>query len=252
MHYALLFMEAMDCLEDLRRDEIDENLTLYQIKNGLLVGTDAFKLADFICSGHMGEYKNAVELGTGSGAISLLLAKRKKTGIICAVEIQEIYAKLAERNVEHNGFSEKIKIICGDFKNCDNLHHSGNVRILPHSADMVFTNPPYLKYEEVGGFGGKLSVLDHKNVSRREISCTIYDVMKTAARLLKNGGDFYAVYRPDRLQSLFSAMAEHKITPKKIVLLYAKKQSAAGLVLVKGKQGAKEGLCVEYMFLEGT
>ena len=223
-------------------------LTLCQLKDGLLLGTDAMMLADFVCDGHMGAYDAGVELGTGSGVISLLLARRGKIKNIYAVEIQEIYASLAEHNVETNGLSDRIKIIRGDLKDCDNLYF-GEMRMLPHFADVVFANPPYLKAAP----SGKLSDLDHRNISRREILCTISDVLKSAGRFLKNGGDFYAVYRPDRLQSLFSAMAEHGITPKKIAFVYAggQKSKFAGLVLAKGKKGAKEGLTVENIHIGG-
>jgi len=229
--------------------KINEDLIIYQIKNGLLFGTDALKLADFICSEYAGIYKNAIEFGAGSGVISLLLAKRGKINNIYAVEIQEIYADLAKFNAEINDLSEKIKIICGDLKDCDNLYYD-ETRILPHSADMIFTNPPYIKYDEkVTGSAGKLSVLDYKNISRKEISCNIYDIMKSAARLLKNGGDFYIVYRPDRFQSLFAAMTKNNITPKKIAFVYANKSNKASLVLIKGRQGAGEGLVIENIFI---
>jgi tRNA1(Val) A37 N6-methylase TrmN6 len=234
----------------LRRDEINDDLTLFQIKDGLLFGTDALLLADFICGGYMGTYKNALEFGTGSGVVSLVLARRGKVNNIYAVEIQGAYAKLAEYNVKYNGLSDKIKIIHADLKDCDRLY-CGNSRILPHSADMIFTNPPYIKYTGDIGSSGKLSDLDHKNISRREISCTIRDVMRSAARLLKNGGDFFVVYRPDRFMSLISAMAEFGITPKKIAFVYANKNNKANLVLIKGKQGAGEGLIVENMFIKG-
>jgi len=234
--------------KNLRRDEINDDLFLYQIKNGLLFGTDALKLADFICENHMGTYKTAIEFGTGSGAISLLLARRGKTGRIYAVEIQEVYAQLAEHNVCANGLCERIKIICADLKDCDNLY-CDQKRIVPHSADMVFANPPYIKYTKDGGKSGMLSELDHKNISRREIECNICDVAMSAARLLKNGGDFYVVYRPDRLLSLIAAMAEHNITPKKMAFVHANPNGEASLVLVKGKQGASEGLKVENIYI---
>ena len=233
--------------KNLRCDKINDGLIIYQIKNGLLFGTDALKLADFICLEHMGIYKNALEFGTGSGVISLLLAQRNKIKNIYAVEIQEIYAGLAEYNIGFNNLSDKIKIIRGDLKDCDNLYYD-NIRILPHSIDMIFTNPPYIKYDKnAKGGAGMLSELDYKNISRREISCTVYDILKSAARLLKNGGDFYIIYRPDRFQSLFSAMVEHNITPKKIVFIYANQSDKASLVLIKGKQGAGEGLSVGKM-----
>jgi len=232
--------------KSLRRDIINDGLTLYQIKNGLLFGTDALQLADFICAEHMGTYKNAVELGTGSGVIALLLAQRKKISVTYAVEIQEIYSELARYNVEVNNMTDRINIICADLK--DGVNFS-DLNLPAYSMDMVFTNPPYIKYTNDVGKSGMLSELDHKNIARREIMCTIDDVVKSAARYLKNGGDFYTVYRPDRFQSLFTAMVSRNITPKKIAFVYANKSFNASLVLIKGKQGAGEGLTVRNIFI---
>ena len=229
--------------KNIRLDEINENLKLYQIKDGLLFGTDALKLADFICAEHMGRYNNAIELGAGSGVISLLLAYRGKINLIYAVEIQDIYAELALLNTTTNGLSDKIKIINGDLKTPDELYFdtdSEKTRVLPHSIDMVFTNPPYIKNNS-----GVLSDKDYKNIARRETLCTIDDVLCASARLLKNGGDFYCVYRTDRLQSLFSAMTKYNITPKKAVFIYGGRSNKASLVLIKGKQNANEGIVIE-------
>ena len=232
---------------NLRLDEINDNLKLYQIKDGLLFGTDALKLADFICKEHMGKYKNAVELGAGSGVISLLLAHRAKADLIYAVEIQDIYAELSVLNIEINGLSDKIKIINGDLKTPNDLYFDldgEQIRLLPHSADIVFTNPPYIKNN-----GGVLSGKDYKNIARREMLCTVDDILRASARLVKNGGDFYCVYRPDRLQSLFLAMAKYNITPKKAVFIYAGQSDKASLVLIKGRQGANEGIVIENLFV---
>jgi tRNA1(Val) A37 N6-methylase TrmN6 len=236
--------------KNLRCDRINDGLIIYQIKNGLLFGTDALSLADFICAERlMGAYKNAVEFGTGSGVISMLLAKREKIKNIYALEIQDIYAELAERNVKVNDLSDRIKVMQGDLRDCDNLYYDGE-RILPHTIDMIFTNPPYIKYDgKAKGGAGMLSGLEYKNIARREIACTVSDILRSAARLLKNGGDFYIVYRPDRFQSLFSAMISNNITPKKIAFVYANKSDKASLVLIKGRQGAGEGLAVENIFI---
>jgi tRNA1(Val) A37 N6-methylase TrmN6 len=74
-------------------------------------------------------------------------------------------------------------------------------------------------------------------------------VLCASARLIKNGGDFYCVYRPERLQSLFLAMSKYNITPKKAVFIYAGESNKASLVLVKGRQNANEGIVVENLFV---
>ncbi|MCL2099725.1 MAG: hypothetical protein FWH24_04735 [Oscillospiraceae bacterium] len=236
---------------NLRKDKINDNLVLYQIKNGLLFGTDALLLADFICGDSAAAYKTGVEFGAGSGVVSLLLAARGKIKLIYALEIQEIYTELAGYNVRVNDMCDKIKILCADLKNCDELYYK-DAKIPPHTADVVFTNPPYIKHTTDMGNSGKLSVFEHKNIARREVACNIFDVLKSAARLLKNGGDFYAVYRPDRLQSLFSAMSEYNITPKKLRFVFSGPGSSsapASLVLVKARQGAGEGLRADTIYL---
>ena len=235
-------------LNNLRKDEINDRLTLYQIKDGLLFGTDALILADFICAESTGAYKSGVEFGAGSGVISLLLAARGKIKLIYALEIQEVYAGLANYNVKANGFCDNIKIIHADLKDRDNLYYNG-ARIPPHSAGVIFTNPPYIKYTRDAGTSGMLSPLDYKNIARREIACDIFDILKSAARLLKNGGDFYIVYRPDRLQSLFAAMTACNIVPKKANFVFAGRDKPASLVLIKGRQGAGEGMTVSSIFV---
>ncbi|MCL2095925.1 MAG: methyltransferase [Oscillospiraceae bacterium] len=240
---------------DLRKDEINDNLALYQVKDGLLFGTDALMLADFICAESTGAYKTGIEFGAGSGVISLLLAAREKIRLIYALEIQEIYAELADYNASINKLENNIKIICADLKNHDSLYHNDK-KILAHSADIIFTNPPYLRHAPAVGRGGngqdlhgKLSPRNYKNIARREIACDIFDILKSAARLIKNGGDFYIVYRPDRLQSLFAAMTANNITPKKIKFIFAAADKSASLVLIKGRQGAGEGLTAENIFV---
>ena len=58
----------------LRKDTVNDDIKLYQNPNGLTFGSDALMLAAYIESG----YDSALELGAGTGVISLLLLKRKK------------------------------------------------------------------------------------------------------------------------------------------------------------------------------
>ena len=91
--------------EDERLDYVNEKITLIQKKNGLTFGTDAFLLAAYIKPNRK---SIAAELGCGTGIISLLCAAREKLSKIYAFEVQESFYDITKRNVDCNGFEDKI------------------------------------------------------------------------------------------------------------------------------------------------
>ena len=208
-----------------RADTVNDGLTLLQNENGLTFGTDALMLASYI------EYKSghALELGAGTGVISLLLLKREKIKRVTALEVQPSYTDLCRRNAERNGFSEAVNSVCIDLRDYNEC--------ADHS--LVFTNPPYMKSN-----GGKRNVYDEKNIARHEIKGNILDFCKCAARSLKFGGAFYVVYRPDRLEDLLVSMRECGLEPKRMTFVYADTDSPPSIVLVEGKRGAHASMRV--------
>jgi tRNA1(Val) A37 N6-methylase TrmN6 len=86
------------------------------------------------------------------------------------------------------------------------------------ALDVVISNPPYMKAE--GGFGTKS---EEMNIARRELNGTIEDFCACASRLLKYGGLFYTVYRPDRLVDLLDACRTNGLEPKRITFVHARK-----------------------------
>ena len=211
-------------LEDGERiDSVNDKLNLIQKPSGLTFGTDALLLAGFVD----GNFSCGTELGAGSGIISMLLLTRGKLKEALCLEVQKDYASLTERNAELNGLSERLQSIC-----CDVRDYSPG-----KNSDIVFTNPPYMKSDS-----GKANALSAKNVARHEIFGDILDFCKSANRILKWGGAFYAVYRPDRLTDLLWAMRECKIEPKRITAVIADSNSTPSMVLVEGRRGGGCGL----------
>ena len=104
-------------------------------------------------------------------------------------------------------------------------------------ADVVFTNPPYMKTSS-----GRGNILDAKNIARHEVQGNIFDFLLSAKRLLKYGGNFYAVYRPDRLTDLIVAMRESGIEPKRATFVHSDTSAESSMVLIEGKRGGKEGM----------
>jgi len=215
--------------------KVNESISLIQRENGLTFGTDAFLLASFVKPQKSGV---AVELGGGTGIISLLCASREKFSKTYCVEIQENFAGIIDRNAELNGLKDKVISVHGDVRDIKSAD-------IGCEADVVFSNPPYMKVDS-----GKRNVHDEKFLARHEVCGDIGDFCAAAKRLLKHGGYFYCVWRPDRLTDLVCAMRENALEPKDMTFVHANTKSAPSMVLVKAKKGAAPGVTVgEPLFL---
>ncbi|MBQ7363617.1 MAG: methyltransferase [Clostridia bacterium] len=206
-----------------RVDVVNDRLSLIQNKEGLTFGTDALLLAGYIS----GSFSRALELGSGSGIISMLLLARDKAMHVDALEVQGSYAELTERNAEYNSLSDRLTAIHTDIREYK----------AAAEYDCVFTNPPYMK-----ATSGKMNGSSMKAIARHELSGDIYDFCSSASRLLKFGGSFFAVYRPDRLTDLIDAMRASKTEPKRMTFVHADTLSSPSMVLVEGRRGGRCGL----------
>ena len=223
-----------------RLDEVNESLKLIQKTDGLTFGTDAYLLAAYMyscCGGH------AVELGGGTGIISLLAASRKRFESITVAEIQEEYAELIQRNIKLNGLDDRISVICRDAREL-------KPSLLGKEYDTVFSNPPYMKTNS-----GKRNECDGKYIARHEVFGGVDDFCAAAYRLLKFGGKFFVVYRPDRLIDLIAALRNNKLEPKKMTFVHADPNTPPSMVLIEAKKGASPSLTLtrpRMMFNNGT
>ena len=209
--------------ENERIDYVNDNLSLIQKPDGLTFGTDALLLAGYAS----GKYDVGIELGGGSGIISMLLLTREKLRRAIALEVQPEYAALIERNAELNGLTERLTAVSTDIRD-----------YRPESeCEIVFTNPPYMKTGS-----GRANLLSAKNIARHEVCGDIYDFMREGARMLKFGGTLLAVYRPDRLIDIISAMREARLEPKRMTLVYADATAEPSMALIEAKKGGKSGL----------
>ncbi len=209
--------------------EINDNLKLIQNENGLTFGTDAYLLSAFTVGG-----KNNIgaDLGSGTGIIPLLLCNRDKAAKIYAVEVQESFCSLIAQNAELNGLSERIVPLSANVRDLRSVN-------IGQELDFVVSNPPYMKVDS-----GKRNMHDEKFIARHEVCGDIGDFCACASRLLKHGGRFYCVWRPDRLVDLIAALRNNKLEPKIMTFVCATKDSEPSMVLVRSVKGGASGVTV--------
>lgn len=206
--------------------KINENLTLSQNSRGLTFGTDAYLLSAFVSGGSK---KRAADLGSGTGVISLLCQSRSKFAHVYAIEVQESFASLIEHNSRENQLDGKITAIHSDLRKINASHTGGEL-------DCVFANPPYMKADS-----GKRNQHDEKFIARHEVFGGIEDFCACAYRLLKHGGKFCTVWRPDRLTDLLCALRANRLEPKVMIFIHAYPSAPPSMVITEAVKGGASG-----------
>lgn len=210
-----------------RLDAINEHLRLIQPLGGLSFGTDAYLLAAFTRPSPAGAL---VDLGAGTGVVSLLCLTRERFAHAYAAELQPDYCDVIRRNAALNGLADRMTVLPGDVRALAAASLSA-----PPAA--VVSNPPYL------AAGAGLPCADPRmETARRELNGTIADFCAAAARLLPSGGCFYVVYRPERMAELFSALRAARLEPKRMVTVYPDAASRPCLILVEARRGGAPSL----------
>jgi len=212
-----------------RLDTVNEQIRLIQNKKGLTFGTDAYLLSAFV---RPQPYEHAVDLGSGTGIIPLLLLSRNKVRTVTAVEVQPEFAELISRNAALNAMEARIRPLCADVRTLMPNDIGGEVAL-------VVSNPPYMKCTS-----GKRNEHDEKYIARHEVCGSVADFCACAGRLLKHGGRFVCVFRPDRLTELLDAMHSARLEPKRMTFVHADAFSEPSSVLIEAVKGAAPSLRV--------
>lgn len=218
--------------ENERIDDLEyKGLKIIQNTEGFCFGIDAVLLSDFAK-----EIKNnskVLDLGTGTGILSILLSGKTNLNKIYGIEIQEEVANMAQRSVQLNNLENKIEIINKNIKDLENIFEK-------NSFDAIVTNPPYKKINT-----GEKNEKENKLISRHEVTASLDDFIKISFNLLKDKGSFYMVHRPERLAEIIYKLKQNKLEPKIIKFVYSNVKSEPKLVLIKSVKNAKEFLKIE-------
>lgn len=213
---------------DVVLDDLQNGYHIYQRTDGFKFGIDAVLLADFAKA----KARRAMDLCTGTGIVPILLAAKTDIEHIDAVEIQHDMAELAKRSVGYNGLEKRISVLEGDLKDAPETFGRG-------VYDMVTVNPPYMK-----AGGGIVNAADMKTLSRHETACTLSDVVRVSAELLRPHGKLFMVHRPSRLADVFWEMRRYGIEPKLMRTVQPRPDREMNLVLICGIKGARPELKV--------
>lgn len=191
-------------------------------------GTDALLLARF-CPPHRAQ--RAADLCSGCGIVSLEWHDGGHRGPCAAVEIAPEGTALLTAAQQAGG---------------EELTHIQPIRAdlrtwTPADAglyDVAACNPPYFT-------AGQKSGNTARATARHETECSLEDVCRCGARLLRDGGRFAMCHRPQRLAEVFAALRAARLEPKRLAFVKNKASGAPWLFLVEAQKNRRPGLIVE-------
>ena len=223
-------MKMTDTELHLRTSEkVDEflGLKIIQRKQGPSFSLDAIILAQFVT---LRTGDAVMDLGSGSGIISLILGSKPDVQSVVGVEIQEELADMSRRSVRLNRLDDKIQIVTQDIRQFKHFWK-------PEQFDLLACNPPYRRVGD-----GRINPDPVKAIFRHEIKCKLEDILSASSYLLRNNGRAAFVYRPERIADLIAGCRKHLLEPKRLQFVHPGVEKEANLVLLEAVKNGRPGV----------
>ncbi len=212
---------TVDCISSVR---------IVQRRRGYRFNLDPILLAQF--AAEEGVRAPAIDLGTGSGLIALLLAKRYGVRSVAGLELQRSLFELAQKNARLNGVEGGVSMILGDLRQAAASFRAG-------AFSHVISNPPYRSARD-----GLVSPDEERAIARHELRCNIADVAKAAAWLLGDDGAASVIFPSSRFEQLCDALSSQGLKPAVVRFVHPRPERAAKLVLLRAVKGEGPPLTV--------
>lgn len=209
---------------------LPNGLTLTLCDGAFPLSTDSMVLSYFV---RLPKNASVLDLGSGCGTLGLLLCSKDSNCRITGVELDENAHGEALENIRRNQLSARMESICADIR-------SVSEDFSPGSFSCCVSNPPYFS----GGAPSR-----SLTTARQEGSCTPEDLFRCGSRLLKYGGDFFLVHKPERLAELITTAARYNLEAKRLCLVRHREGTPVNLILLQLRKGAKPGLVWEEITL---
>lgn len=190
------------------------------------LSTDSILLCDFA---KLPPKARVLDLGSGCGTLGTLLCAKDGNCHVTGVELDEIAHKAALDNIRRNDLCARMESICADLRTIPST-------LTPGSFDCCISNPPYYT-------GGPASTTTP--LARRDDECSLEQLCETAGKMLKFGGDFFLVHKPERLAEICALAAKYKLEPKRLRLIRHRPDSEVSLIILSCRKGGKPGLIWE-------
>lgn len=207
-------------------EQLHNGFTLELCNGAFPLSTDSIALSGFV---KLPRKAAVLDLGAGCGTLGLLLCARDPECTVTGVELTENAHQTALKNAVRNEIPHRLTSICADIKTIPTF-------LPPGSFQICVSNPPY---HTAGPKNGTSPLARHTD------ACNLQDLFRAADWVLKYGGDFYLVHKPEHLAEICFQAGSHHMEAKRLLLLRHREDGPISLILVRCRKGGKPGLIIE-------
>lgn len=204
-----------------------KEFSIQQDVNTHKVGTDAMLLGASI---YTTNHKIALDIGAGTGVLSLMLAQRNPTIQITCIEIDEKSAEECTHNVNNSPWFNRIDTIHADFTQYD----------FQQNFDLIFTNPPYYFTDNSSNESNERT----KHITPE----TLLSWLNKIANLLTIKGDFWMIWPSETSQKIIEIALDSGLHVAKKITVYSKKNKLSRNILCFSRE-KKEGFNDEQLII---
>lgn len=201
------------------------NIKMLHVDKSYTFGVDSIILLDFA---KMKKNKNLIDIGSGSGILSLGANEYYNLKKVYAIEIQKEKANLLKENLNINNIYN-VEIVNKDLNNVD---------LGSNLIDYIITNPPYYKITDN---------IRNKNeeflISRQEKYLKLENIFDFANKTLKDRGKLFMIHKPERMVEIFNKSGNLK--PKRIRFVQSTYNKKPQFILIEFVKNANDGIKIE-------
>ena len=183
------------------------------------VGTDAMLLGAYIDASRQ---SLGLDIGAGTGVLSLMLAQRNPTIQITCIEIDEKSSEECSSNIKESPWSNRIHLINHDFIDYQ----------FTHKFDLVFTNPPYYFTDN--------SSNESNERTKHTTPDTLLGWLNKIAGLLTTKGDFWMIWPSETSQKIIEMAHDSGLHVAKKITVYSKKNKLSRNILCFSREKKEE------------
>lgn len=207
-----------------------KQFTIQQDKTPMKVTTDACLFGSWVAQRISGLKKESItilDMGTGTGLLSLMVAQQNKNCHIEAVEVEEMAASQANENVRASPWQDLITVKCEDIREYK----------AENKFDIIISNPPFYENELKSNDSGK-------NLAHHGEGLQLREVPEILKKLLKKNGRFYLLLPFKRNEELKNLFLAHRLVIEEMTFVRQSVKHNFFRIMVSGslqEKGNKKG-----------